>query len=228
MRRAHSRRIRRQLHPFPDGPQSGSQQLRRFRKPPCDPGRRDFPGPVLTLAFLHRSSQIRGEAQALTYVHPAFAGLPTSSSPLFQRPYPGAVSEGRLGTAKCPEPPRCTSVLSTCRRRQASPRRTLLPLHCSYGLMRQTVALLPPLTQSPAAGLCRLLSAPAAQRFFPTLSLPILRYVSGPLLRWPPRCDFPFLPSGRWPSPRSHWVGAAQRPQQLLQLGRNFEAAVIH
>ena len=53
---------------------------RRFRKPPYDPGRRDFPSPVLTLAFLRGPSQIRGEAQALTYIHPAHAGLPTSSS----------------------------------------------------------------------------------------------------------------------------------------------------
>ena len=52
-----------------------------------------------------------------------------------------------------------------------------------------------------APGLCRLLSAPAAQRSFPTLSLPILPRVSGPLLRLLPRCTCPFLPSGQWPSP---------------------------
>jgi hypothetical protein len=110
-------------------------------------------------------------------------------------------------------------ALPSCRRRHASPRRTLLPLHRSYGLMRQTAALLSPLTLPLAPGLCRLLSAPAAQRLFPTLSLPIYPYVSGPLLRWPSRCNFPFLPLRRWPSPRLNRVGASQSPQQLLPLG---------
>ena len=52
-----------------------------------------------------------------------------------------------------------------------------------------------------APGLCRLLSAPAAQRSFPTLSLPILLHVSGPLLRLLPGCTRPLLPPEHWPSP---------------------------
>ena len=111
---------------------------RRFRKPPYDPGRWDFPSPVLTLAFLRGSAQIRGEAQALTCIHPAHAGLPTNSSPLRAQRDLGSVSERRTGTAKYPEPLCCAAVLPPCRRRPASPRRTLLPLHRSYGLMRQT------------------------------------------------------------------------------------------
>ena len=75
--------------------------------------------------------------------------------------------------------------------------------------MRQTAALLPPLALPRAIGLCRLLSAPAAQRSFPTLSLPILPCVSGPLLRLLPRCTCPLLPSGHWPSPNLNRVGAS-------------------
>jgi hypothetical protein len=90
------------------------------------------------LAFFRGPSQIRGEAQALTYIHPANAGLPTSSSSLRAQRVLGTVSERRTGTAKCPEPLCCMAVLPPCRRRPASPRRTLLPLHRSYGLMRQT------------------------------------------------------------------------------------------
>jgi hypothetical protein len=56
----------------------------------------------------------------------------------------GSASEGHSGAAKCPEPLCCTSALPMCRRRRASPRRTLLPLHRSYGLMRRTAALLSP------------------------------------------------------------------------------------
>jgi hypothetical protein len=176
------------------------------------------------LAFLRGPSQIRGEAQALTYIHPAHAGLPTTSSPLRRPADLGSESEGRLGTAKCPEPLRCMPALPSCRRRRASPRRTLLPLHRSYRLMRQTAALLSPLAMPLASGLCRLLSAPAAQRSFPTLSLPILPYVSGPLLRRLPRCYFPFLPLGHWPSPRLNRVGASQSPQLLLPLGSRFRS----
>jgi hypothetical protein len=171
------------------------------------------------LAFLRGSFQIRSEAQALTYIHPANAGLPTSSSPRFQRPCLGSVSEGRLGTAKCPEPLCCMPALPSYRRRLASPRGTLLPLHRSYGLMRQTAALLPPLTKSPAAGLCRLLSAPAAQRSFPTLSLPILPCVSGPLLRLLPGCTCPLLPPRQWPSPSGDRVGAIATPPTATSVG---------
>jgi hypothetical protein len=77
-------------------------------------------------------------------MHPAHAGLPTTnSSPLRAQRDPGSVSGHCTGTAKCPEPLCCRPVLPPCRRRPASPRRTLLPLHRSYGLMRQTCALPP-------------------------------------------------------------------------------------
>jgi hypothetical protein len=56
----------------------------------------------------------------------------------------GSVSKGHPGAAKCPEPLCCAPVLPSRRRRRAPPRRTLLPLHRSYGLMRRTAALLSP------------------------------------------------------------------------------------
>ena len=227
VRRAHDGGVRWPLHRFARRASVRLPSITTFPQAPYDPGRRDFPVPVLTLAFLRGPSQVRGEAQALTYIHPAPTGLPTTSSPLRRRPCLGSESEDRLGTAKCPEPLRCMPALPSCRRRHASPRRTLLPLHRSYGLMRQTVALLSPLTLSLAPGLCRLPSAPAAQRSFPTLSLPIYPYVSGPLLRWPPRCNFPFLPLRRWPSPRLNRVGASHVPNSYFRWAANFEAAVI-
>ena len=62
------------------------------------------------------------------------------------------------------------------------PRQQVFPcLPRSYGLMRQS-STLPWPTDSPwTTGLCRLLSAPAGQRTFPTLSLRIFPYVLGPL-----------------------------------------------
>jgi hypothetical protein len=112
-------------------------------------------------------------------------------------------------------------------RRQAPPQRELPPFHCSYGLMRQTVALRPPLVIPRAVSLCRLLPAPAAQRPFPTLSLLFFPCVSGPILRLLPGCMRSLLPLGHWPSPTSERVGASQISQQLLQLGDDFGAAVI-
>lgn len=61
-------------------------------------------------------------------------------------------------------------------------------------------------------GLCRLLSAPAGRRTFPTLSLHICPCVLGPLPRRLLRCTCPFLPSRQRPSPRSDRVGAPQCP----------------
>jgi hypothetical protein len=78
--------------------------------------------------------------------------------------------------------------------------------------MRQTVALLLPLAVPLAPGLCRLLSAPAAQRPFPRLSLPILPCVSGPPLRLLPGCPCPLLPPRQWPSPSGDQVGAIAIP----------------
>ncbi len=61
-------------------------------------------------------------------------------------------------------------------------------------------------------GLCRLLSAPAGRRTFPTLSLRIFPCVLGPLPRQLVECIYPLLPPRLRPSPRSDRVGAQQHP----------------
>ena len=80
---------------FPHGP--------RFRRPPCDPGRWDFPSPVLTLAS-RRSPSLPGEASVLTHIHPCTLWFASPGAPLF----PGPTCPGTPGAAKCPEP-LCTS-----------------------------------------------------------------------------------------------------------------------
>src|SRR4029453_7002364 len=73
-------------------------------------------------------------------------------------------------TAKYPESLCPQSVLPPMGRRGPPPPRTLLPVPCSYGLMRQTLLALPSFGSSPRSeSLCRLLPAPAASGFFPTL-----------------------------------------------------------
>ena len=82
-------------------------------------------------------------------------------------------------------------------------------------LVRAHAPVLPPPRASvlpSTPGLCRLLSAPAGRRTFPTLSLRICPYVLGPLPRRLMRCIYPFLPPRQRPAPRSDRVGAQQSP----------------
>jgi hypothetical protein len=82
-------------------------------------------------------------------------------------------------------------------------------------LLRAHAPVLPPPCVSvvpSTPGLCRLRSAPAGRRTFPTVSLRICPCVLGPLPRWLLRCSYPFLPSRHRPSPRSDRVGAPHCP----------------
>jgi hypothetical protein len=65
-----------------------------------------------------------------------------------------------------------------------------------------------PRNQSRTQGLCRLLSAPAGNSTFPTLSLRIFPHVLGPLPRLLLWCTFPFLPTRQRPSQHYDSVGA--------------------
>ncbi len=65
-----------------------------------------------------------------------------------------------------------------------------------------------PRSQSRTQGLCRLLSAPAENSTFPTLSLRIFPHVLGPLPRLLLWCSRPFLPTRQRPSQRWDPVGA--------------------
>ena len=82
-------------------------------------------------------------------------------------------------------------------------------------LVRTQAPILPPPRASgvpSTPGLCRLLSAPAGRRTFPTFSLRILPCVLGPLPRLLVECISPFLPPRHRPSPRADQVGASQSP----------------
>src|SRR5262249_12292764 len=68
-------------------------------------------------------------------------------------------------------------------------------------------------------GLCRLLSAPAGRRTFPTFSLRIFPSVLGPLPRRLVWCLSPFLPTRQRPSPRSDRGGAPLWAVQRLPYG---------
>ena len=74
-----------------------------------------------------------------------------------------------LGTTKCPEPLRTFQVLPVTSWHLAPRQRALPHLPHYYRLMRQSSTLPPPRFHPCTAGLCRLRSAPAGMRTFPTL-----------------------------------------------------------
>ena len=118
-------------------------------------------------------------------------------------------------TAKCPESLCLPAVLPPTGRRVPPPERTLLLRHRSYGLMRQTHLALPSFGfHLVPGGLCRLLPAPAASGFFPTLSLKILPEMLDPVPRRSHRLHLPVSSSvssafptkrlGRLPASAAH------------------------
>ena len=125
---------------------------------------------------------------------------------------PALPCPGTPEAAKGPEPlcMREGFPLSSC---SLGPRQPALPCqHRSYGLMRQSSTLPLPRWDPRTGGLCRLRSAPAGRRTFPTLSLRICACVLGPLPRRLLRCLYPLLPSRHRPSPRADRVGAPPCP----------------
>ena len=95
-------------------------------------------------------------------------------------------------------------------RRCPPPPGTLLPVLCSYGLMRQTHLALPSFGSSPRSeSLCRLLPAPAASGSFPTLFCKSFSRCLVPCPDGPIECSYLFLPRCQRPSPRHY--GSASR-----------------
>ena len=154
----------------------------RFAKPPYDPGRSDFPSPVLTLACPPEACPgVTRFKRWLTYA-PATTGLPLGSSPLRGQRAPGSVSGRPLG------PP---SAQSPFARRGCDPRPSGVPHRFDQ---RYPVFVAPTGScarpkpsrrfRSPyTTGLRRLRPAPAGRWSFPTLFPAILVWVLGPLPR---------------------------------------------
>ena len=169
----------------------------RFRRPPCDPGRWAFPSPVLTLALprspFHTARSLSADSHTPRRGMVCFHGRsivhrPSSVRVLLEPPS----AQSPFARARCYLAP-----WSHGPRQQAFP-----CLHRSYGLMRQSSPLLVPRCHPRTPGLCRLRSAPAGRRTFPTLSLRLLSRVLGPLPRRLLRGRCPFLPPRHRPSPR--------------------------
>ncbi len=86
-------------------------------------------------------------------------------------------------TAECPEPLCLLRVLPMTGCSCRTPQRTLLPLHRSSGLMRQTKSLPTPRVPSWQLGLCRLSPVPAGEMVLPNIISAILVKSLGPIPR---------------------------------------------
>jgi len=143
----------------------------------------------------------------------------------------GSVSDHRAenGTAKCPESLCLMSALPSSGRRVPPPARTLLPVHGSYGLIRQSRSALPYFGLS----LVRGVSAGCYQPLLP--AGPSRRYLCesfpgclGPCHGGSAECTCLFLPPRQRPSP-VHYRGrlpACTRRNDFMT-DRFFETAAI-
>ena len=163
------------------------------------------------------------EVQVLTHIRPIAVWFASTGAPLF----PGPTCPATPGAAKCPEPLCMPKVLPWASWSLRTMSADVTPL--SSLLRAHAPVLLPPgasvVPSTP--GMCRLLSAPAGERTFPTLSLRLCPCVRGPLPRRLVRCTCPFLPSRQRPSPRADRVGAPRCTVQRLPYGARFEAVRV-
>jgi hypothetical protein len=171
----------------------------RFRKPPCDPGQRVFPNPVLTLAIPSCLST-RSETLRLTPITPRTAVV------CYEARSPLRIRCSWLRVQAGPEPPSAQSPFARLGRylRRGGVHASSVGVTPPSSLLRTHVPVPFPPTASVCkpctAGPCRLQSAPAGNGTFPTLSLRILPWMPGPLPRRSPRCVCSFLPLGLRPS----------------------------
>jgi len=139
----------------------------RFPGPPYDPGRSDFPSPVLTLAVPREPSHRRRGSNAGSYT-PLPAVVCSQARRFFEETaIPGSESEDCPAAAKCPEPLCPARVLPLPGWCRAPPRRALPLLHSSYGLMRRTITLPPPSASASFGGSLQVATSPCWEMALP-------------------------------------------------------------
>ena len=183
----------------------------RFFKLPCDPGRSDFPSPVLTVAFPLTAFPQKVKLKCQPIYTPSSNGLPVSIDPYLMVWFipalcPGPVKVRHVPRASLPD----QGITSFGVMSHASRQRALPLLQRSYGLMRQTKTLLPTSTQLIRQVLCRLLPVPAGRWSFPTLSLQSLHRCPDPYPGMPLWCQCPFLPRELQPHLRCTKFGTSE------------------
>ena len=199
--------------------------------PPCDPGRPDFPGPVLPLACPPACLPGVGEAKALTRMRPYPPRFAHRLALREGRNKPGSVSGNRRSTksgqvARVPLPR--PGVTGSGVASHPPPRGALPPRRRSCGLMRPTKSLPSPSGSPSVDGSSRVAVSPRCEMVVPSVSS------ESPSLRaWTPT---PAAPGVHMPvsSPRASAFPAFKPGRRLSLTGQrllgrsvNFGAAVI-
>ena len=180
-----------------------SHRASRFREPPYDPGRSDFPSPVLTLACPPTAFPRVRRLKRWHVSTPLSHGLHCGTRPVFND---SVIPATASGTSQGPPGVQRCFAWSRCYLSQGGVKHHLRGHYPSF--IAHTTSCVRPkpsrrLQPWPrSAGLCRLLPTPAGRWPFPTLSLRIFPRMPGPLPRQPPRCTCSFLPVGLRPSLR--------------------------
>ena len=206
----------------------------RFLKPLYDPGRSDFPSPVLASA-LHAISQSGPSPSARN----CGAGAPFAPT-RWSLPRPFATMQAPRNPALCLVRTRLSwppSAQSPFARSGRYPRRGGLEsrLEGHYPLVAARTGSCARPSPSPrlryarcARGLCRFSPVPAGRWPFPTLSLRPLCRCSDPYPAALLGCTCPFLHQGHRPHPTGNGFGARIYPHMAASVGsRIFVAAVI-
>ena len=113
----------------------------RFPGPPYDPGRSDFPSPVLTLACPPTAFPWMRRLKRWHVSTPLKLGLHVGLGPYSMARLPRLSVRDRPRPARCPEVLCLVKVLPLPGWRPAPPQQALPYLHRSYDLMRQTKTL---------------------------------------------------------------------------------------
>ena len=200
-----------------------SRHASRFREPPYDPGRSDFPSPVLTLACPPTAFPPRRRLKCWHTYTPLPGGLHVGLDPsLMVRLFP-ALSPG---PHQGPPGAQRSFARSRCYLSQGGIQHHLRGHYPSF--FAHTTSCVRPNTSRRlrslpwSAGPCRLLPAPAGRGPFPTLSPRVFPWMLGPLPRWSVRCSYPFLPPQHRPSLPYHRSALPQILTQRLLSRTNF------
>ena len=197
----------------------------RFPRPPYNPGRPVFPGPVRNLGLSSVGLPSLARFKRWFAYAPTSVVCPQPRSTSYVGLSPALCPATALTdeTAKCPESLCPMSVLPRSGRRVPSPRRTLLLRLRSYGLMRQSRLALPyfslSLVRGVFAGCYQPLLPPGSSRRYLCESFLgcLVPYHGGPT-----ECMCLFLPLCHRPSPTGVWVGFP-----LLSANTTFHGAYL-
>jgi len=199
----------------------------RFSKPPYDPGRSDFPSPVLASAptvFVRTSLPPRRETAVLAHPSPRHRGVCITPSPRRKprRPQLRVWLRAHRHDRRVPRAPLPSTGVTRAGAASRAAWRGVTP---SSSLIRAHAPDHPPPNASGRPwplGLRRLSPVPAAKWPFPTLSLRSFPRCSDPYPSALPGCTYPLLHRGHRSHPRIDGFDARISPHMAASMGTSI------